>query len=644
MHDGSRIAALLADVDGTLLTKDKVLTERALRAVDSLRERGIVFTITSGRPPFGMRMLVEPLHLTMPMAAFNGGVIVLPDLSVLDERLLPEYLLPALLDMIEGHGLDVFVFRSRDWFVRSLNAPRVSRETSNIQQAPVVVKSFDEVLAGVVKIVGVSNDLPRVAACEAAVRQAFGTQVSAARSAPHYVDVTHPGAHKGVVIERLSRYLKIPLEHIAAIGDQPNDVLMFERAGLSIAMGNASDEVKRRATVVTSSFADEGFAEAVDRIVLPRSAAASGPAVKTTGRLHHLGQSLWLDGIGRDALESGALQRHIDERSVTGIRSNHALWARALETSSAYDDSIANGRRRNRSSEELLLDIAIEDLAQAADLLRPVHERSAGVDGWVSLGTRLAHDTVSAVAGAKELLSRVARPNWMIEIPGTPAGLSAIEHLIFAGAPVNVVLLFSREQYLAAAEAYLRGVERRVDAGLRPDVASLATMSIRRWDAAVAGAVPEELRGGLGIAMAQRTYKAYREVLRSPRWQRLYNLGGRPQRLLWDITGSEDASASDVTYAASLTAQFTVLAMRERALLEFAEHGQVTTLLPADGGTSDETLARFRAAGIDLYALAPKLQEDGLARLAGSWSDLVATVERRAGRGDLDRRQTGAPA
>jgi Cof subfamily protein (haloacid dehalogenase superfamily) len=274
MDKGRAISAVLTDVDGTLVTKDKALTERALGAVKQLHDRGIVFTITSGRPPFGMRMLVEPLGLTMPMAAFNGGAIVLPDLTVLDERLLPTALLPDLIDLIRAHGLDVFLFRAHDWFVRSLDAPRVGRETSTLQQPPTVVPSFGGVLAGAVKVVGVSDDPPRVAACEAAVQQAYGAQVSAARSQPHYLDVTNPTANKGVVIERLSHYIAIPLDRIAAIGDQPNDVLMFERAGLSIAMGNASDEVKRRATFVTTSFADEGFANAIEHIVLPRAEPA----------------------------------------------------------------------------------------------------------------------------------------------------------------------------------------------------------------------------------------------------------------------------------------------------------------------------------------------------------------------------------
>jgi Cof subfamily protein (haloacid dehalogenase superfamily) len=265
------ISAVLTDVDGTLVTKDKVLTERALHAVRKLHEHRLVFTITSGRPPFGMRMLVEPLGLTMPMAAFNGGAIVLPDMTVYEERLLPSDLIPPLIDRILSHGLDVWLFRSKDWFVRSRSAPRIPRETSNIQQEPTELPDFAELPDRIVKIVGVSEDHPRVAACEAAVQQEFGTQVSAARSQPHYLDVTHPGANKGVVIERLAHYLKIPAKEIAVLGDQPNDVLMFQKSGLSIAMGNASDEVKQQAMFVTTSYGDEGFANAVEQLILPRA-------------------------------------------------------------------------------------------------------------------------------------------------------------------------------------------------------------------------------------------------------------------------------------------------------------------------------------------------------------------------------------
>ena len=627
------ISAVLADVDGTILTKEKVLTERARRAVETLREHGIVFTITSGRPPFGMQQLVEPLGLTMPMAAFNGGVILLPDMSVLDERLLPEYLLPALIDLIESHGLDVWLFRTTDWSVRSLTAPRVSRETSNVRQPPVVVSSFDDVLTGVVKVVGVSEDHARVAACEAAVQQAFGTQVSAARSQPHYLDVTHPSANKGEVVERLSRYLKIPRDRIATVGDQPNDVLMFERGGVSIAMGNASDEVKQQATFVTTSYEDEGFANAVDRLIVPRSEPAGGPGVRPTAWLHRLGQSLWLDYITRDLLRSGTLKRWIDEFSITGLTSNPTIFEQAISKGSAYDTTIRDLARRGKSGEELFLELELEDLTQAADLFRPIHDRSAGVDGWVSLEVSplLADDAAGSIAAARDLYSRAGRRNLMIKIPGTRAGLIAIEEAIFAGIPVNVTLLFSREQYFAAAEAFLRGIERRMEAGLNPSVASVASIFVSRWDRAVEGKVPDELRLQLGIAMAQRTYKAYRSLLHSPRWQRIYNAGARPQRLLWASTGSKDPAASDVMYSKALTSQFTVITMPDTTLKAVADHGEITSLMRADGGRCEEKLAEFTAAGVDLHRLAVELQEEGTRSFVKSWNQLMALIASKAG-------------
>ena len=626
------ISAVLTDVDGTLVTKEKVLTPRALQAVNQLRERGVVFTITSGRPPFGMRMLVEPLGLKMPMAAFNGGVIVLPDLSVLDERLVPEYLLPALIDMIEAHGLDIFLFRSTDWCVRSLDAPRVSREASTIQRQPVVVARFDQMLSGVVKVVGVSEDHARVAACEAAVQQAFGTQVSAARSQPHYLDVTHPAANKGVVIERLSRYLKIPLECIATLGDQPNDVLMFEKSGFSVAMGNASDEVKQSATVVTSSFADEGFANAIEQFILPRAVPAGGPAVKPTGRLHSLGQSLWLDNITRDLLGAGTLDRYIRELSVTGLTSNPTIFEHAIKRSAAYDRTIGELARKGRSIEETFYELALADLTEAADRFRPIHERSAGMDGWVSLEVSplLAHDAAGTIAAAKALFARASRPNLMIKIPGTLASLSAIEEAIFAGIPVNITLLFSREQYLAAAEAFLRGTERRIEAGLRPDVVSVASVFVSRWDAAVANRVPDRLRLQLGIAMAERIYRAYRGLLHSARWQRVYNAGARTQRLVWASTGVKDPSASDILYTKALAAQFTVITLPENTLNALGDHGEITTMLHADGGNCEAKLAEFNAAGIDLYALAAQLQDEGTKSFVKSWNELMAVIGSKA--------------
>jgi transaldolase len=622
------ISAVLTDVDGTLVTKDKILTERAAEAVRSLRQRGIAFTITSGRPPFGMRPLVEPLGLTMPMAAFNGGVIVLPDLSVLDERLLPDYLVPSLIDMIEAHGLDIFLFRSTDWYVRSLDAPRVARESKTIQRAPVVVSSFDEVLSGVVKVVGVSEDHPRVAACEAAVQKRFGTLVSAARSQPHYLDITHPSANKGVVLERLSRYLKIPMDRIATIGDQPNDVLMFRKSGLSIAMGNSSDEVKRQATHVTGSYGEEGFASAVEDIILPRSEPAGGAAVKPTGQLHRLGQSLWIDNITWDMLEQGTLQHYITDLSVSGLTSNPTIFNKAIQSSAHYDASIRAKLAEGKAGETLFFEMALEDLKMAADLFRPIYNRTNGVDGWVSLEVSplLARDTVRTLAAARELHEKARRPNLFIKIPGTPEGIPAIEEAIFEGIPINVTLLFSREQYLGAAEAFLRGIERRIEAGFNPSVASVASVFVSRWDAAVAGTVPPDLESRLGIAMAQRTYKAYRRLLSSPRWQRIYNAGAVPQRLLWASTGTKDPTVSDVLYVRSLAAPFTVNTMPEKTLLALADHGDITTMLPADGGDCEDVLARIAKSGVDVYALADQLQEDGASAFVKSWEELLSRI------------------
>jgi Cof subfamily protein (haloacid dehalogenase superfamily) len=268
------ITAVLADVDGTLVTRAKVLTPRAIRAVRELQERGVLFAITSGRPPRGMRMLVEPLGMHVPMAAFNGGIILLPDMTVVDERAIPTDVAPPVIDTIRAHGLYAWIYRHTEWYVTDARAPHAEREASTCQFAPTVVPSYDSLLDRVVKIVGVSDDHDLVARCEAAVQQEFASHVSAARSQPHYLDVTHPTANKGVVIERLSNYFKIPLQQIATLGDQPNDVLMFKRSGLSIAMGNASEEVQRQATHVTASNEDEGFAKAIERFILPRAAAA----------------------------------------------------------------------------------------------------------------------------------------------------------------------------------------------------------------------------------------------------------------------------------------------------------------------------------------------------------------------------------
>jgi transaldolase len=350
--------------------------------------------------------------------------------------------------------------------------------------------------------------------------------------------------------------------------------------------------------------------------------------MQATQILHDLGQSLWLDNITRDLLDGGTLKRYIDELSVTGLTSNPTIFDHAIKSSTAYDAAIRNKLRDGKSEEDLFFELAIEDLTRAADLFRPIYDRTDGVDGWVSLEVSplLAHDTVSTLAAAKELHSRAARPNFLIKIPGTNEGLPAIEEAIFAGVPVNVTLLFSREHYLAAAEAFLRGVERRIDAGLNPDIGSVASVFISRWDVAVMGTVPDALRDQLGIAIAKRTYKAYRTLLSSPRWQRVYNAGARPQRLLWASTGTKDPEASDVLYIKALAAPLTVNTMPEGTLKALADHGELGALLPADGGDSEEVLTQFAKAGIDVDALAAQLQDEGAKSFVQSWNELMAVI------------------
>jgi transaldolase len=350
--------------------------------------------------------------------------------------------------------------------------------------------------------------------------------------------------------------------------------------------------------------------------------------MKATETLHDRGQSLWLDNITRDLLETGTLTRYIDQLSVTGLTSNPTIFDHAIKNSSAYDAAIRKKVGEGKSGEELFFELALEDLTRAADMFRPVWTRTRGVDGWVSLEVSplLAHDTASTLAAAKALHARAGRPNLFIKIPGTKEGLPAIEEAIFAGVPINVTLLFSAEQYLAAADAFLRGIERRVSAGLSPEVGSVASVFISRWDAAVKARVPEALRNQLGIAIAKRTYRAYRTLLGAPRWQRVFNDGARPQRLLWASTGTKDPSASDTLYIKALAAPFTVNTMPEGTLNALAEHGSLGEMLPADGGDCEEVLARFASAGIDVGALASQLQDEGAKSFVNSWRELMDVI------------------
>jgi transaldolase len=375
-----------------------------------------------------------------------------------------------------------------------------------------------------------------------------------------------------------------------------------------------------------------------DRVCLPHVfptgiVTVGDDTMKATQVLRDLGQSLWLDNITRNLLRAGVLERYIDEFSLTGLTSNPTIFDHAIRNGQEYDDAIQSKLAEGKSGEKLFFELALEDLREAADLFRPVYDRTSGVDGWVSLEVSplLVHDTKLTIAEVKELHARAQRPNLLIKIPGTREGLPAIEEAIFEGIPVNVTLLFSEDQYLAAAEAFMRGVERRIEAGLQPNVGSVASIFVSRWDVAVAGKVPEALNNQLGIAIAKRTYKAYLGLLTSPRWMRAYNAGARPQRLLWASTGTKDPKASDTLYVKALAAPFTVNTMPEGTLHALAEHGVIETTMPVDGGDCEEVLARFAQARIDVHALAAQLQEEGAKAFVNSWKDLLGVFESKCG-------------
>ena len=348
-----------------------------------------------------------------------------------------------------------------------------------------------------------------------------------------------------------------------------------------------------------------------------------------TSALHDMGQSLWLDNITRDLINSGTLRGYIDKLAVTGLTSNPTIFDHAIRQSTAYDADIARLGPSARSKEDLFFSLAIADLTRAAELFQPIFARTDGVDGWVSLelSPLLAYDTERSAAAARDLYRRAGKPNLFIKIPGTPEGVAAIEEATFAGVPINVTLLFSTEQYIAAADAYWRGIERRIKAGLNPAVPSVASLFISRWDVAANKTVPQTLKNQLGIAVAQKTYKAYRERLASDRSHRLANAGARAQRLLWGSTGTKDPTASDTLYVDALAAPFTINTLPEATLKAFADHGTLSRPLAHDGGDCEEVLAEFMKAGIDIDNLAEQLQKEGADSFSKSWNDLMECID-----------------
>lgn len=351
-----------------------------------------------------------------------------------------------------------------------------------------------------------------------------------------------------------------------------------------------------------------------------------------TRKLHDLGQSLWVDNISREMLVSGTLARYIADWSVTGLTSNPTIFEHAIGRGSFYDEAIARLARRGEPAEATFFALALQDLTAAADLFRPIFEATDGLDGWVSLEVSplLSDNAAKTIRAAAGLYEAADRPNLFIKIPGTAAGAEAIEESIFGGVPVNVTLLFSREQYLAAAEAYLRGIERRIEAGLDPNVRSVASLFVSRWDVAVTQEVSPPFHNRLGIAIAMRTYKAYRDLLASPRWHRLAKAGARPQRLLWASTGTKDPAAPDTLYVEALAAPDTINTIPEKTLQAFADHGKVGATLPADGGYAEAVLQEFRREGVDDDALAERLQCEGADAFAASWHAMLARIQEKS--------------
>lgn len=344
--------------------------------------------------------------------------------------------------------------------------------------------------------------------------------------------------------------------------------------------------------------------------------------------LRDAGQSLWLDNITRDLITTGTLRGYIDQLGITGLTSNPTIFEQAIRNSNAYDGAIRERLNAGKSGEELFFEIALEDITAAADQFRPIHDRTSGVDGWVSLEVSplLARDAKTTLEVARTLHARAGRPNLFIKIPGTSEGLPAIEEAVFAGVPVNVTLLFSPAQYVAAAEAYLRGIERRIEAGLNPCVGSVASIFISRWDVAVADKAPAALSNALGLAIGRKAYSEYMGLIASPRWQRAFNAGARKQRLLFASTGTKDPKASDILYVKGLAAPLTVNTLPEGTLKAFADHGTFGPMLTADGADADAVLGEFRKAGVDLEALAAKLQDDGAASFVRSWHELLGEI------------------
>ena len=641
------IRLVLSDLDGTLINSRRELTTATRQAVRSLREAGIAFALVSGRPPLGLRDVIRELEVETPVAAFNGGMLIRKDLSVLEQRCLSPQIAAKMIGRLDEMGLDPWVYRGSEWLIRDASAPHVSRESATVGFAPRVVSSFE--LKDVVKIVGVSDDPALV---ERAERELGGYHsgsglppaVKAARSQDYYLDITHPDANKGAVVKRLSEILRISPTEIATLGDMPSDLAMFSRSGISFAMGNAGSSVKAKATAVVPSNDSDGFSKAAG-MILKMSEGSMNRLIALHDRY---GQSPWLDSIDREFIESGKLHELVYHHGLRGLTSNPSIFEKAMTQSDAYDAQIESllgqGDREDWEVKALYEELAVTDVQAAADVLRPIYEQGGGAtgsgsDGFVSfeVAPSLARDTRRTVDEARALWKKIDRPNVMIKVPGTAEGVPAVRELIAAGINVNITLLFSRSMYRRVAQAYLEGLEDRVAAGKPIDrIASVASFFVSRIDSLVDKRLGEskdprapDLQGKIAIANAKLAYAFFRELIESDRWKKLAAAGARPQRLLWASTSTKNPAYRDVLYVEELIGSDTVNTLPPSTMQAFEDHGMLRESLVENVDQARQTLERLSELGISLDEVTDRLTEDAIRLFSEPFDSLMLSLERK---------------
>ncbi len=634
------IRLVLSDLDGTLITSRRELTEATRRAVRELRGAGIRFALVSGRPPLGLRTIIRELEVDTPVAAFNGGMLIQSDLSILEQRCLSPQLAAQMVAQLDEMGLDPWIYRGREWWVRDLEAPHVAHERDTVGFGPRVARSLnesgDDVLADVVKIVGVSDDLALVERAERELRERMGRAITAARSQNYYLDITHPAANKGTVVDRLAAILQISPAEIATLGDMPSDLAMFARSGISFAVENASPSVQAKATYVVPSNDQDGFAQAASQILKETEMSEEARMNRLVALHERYGQSPWIDSIDRVLIRSGKLHELVHHHGLRGLTSNPTIFEKAMTQSDAYDlqfeSLLAQGDWEVKALYE---ELAIADIQSAADVLRPVYDRARGQDGFASfeVAPSLARDTRRTIDEARAFWKKLNRPNVMIKVPGTEEGVPAVRALIADGINVNITLLFSRDMYRRVAQAYLEGLEDRLAAGKSIDrIASVASFFVSRIDSLVdkkLGERGKELQGKVAIANAKLAYVFFREMIESDRWKKLAAAGAQAQRLLWASTSTKNPKYRDVLYIEELIGRDTVNTMPPATMQAFEDHGVLRESLVEDIEGAKQVLENLSKLGISLDEVTDQLTVDAIRLFSEPFDSLMLSLERK---------------